>query len=64
MSLTGSRSVWNRRQSSTKRSGTTGDYITHETLTLHVVESPSLNAFLKSQKVNGEDATIGVEQVV
>ena len=39
------------------------DYITHETLTLHVLESPSPNAFLKSQKVNGEDATIGVEQV-
>ena len=30
------------------------DYITHE----------SPNAFLKSQKVNGEDATIGVEQVM
>ena len=39
------------------------DYITHETLTTIVVESPSPNAFLKSQKVNGEDATIGVEQV-
>ena len=39
------------------------DYITHETLTLHIVESSSPNAFLKSQKVNGEDATIGVEQV-
>ena len=39
------------------------DYITHETLALHVVESSSANAFLKSQKVNGEEATIGVEQV-
>ena len=39
------------------------DYITHETLALHVVESSSPNAYLKSQKVNGEDATIGVEQV-
>ncbi len=39
------------------------DYITHETLTLHVLKSPSPNAFLKSQKVNGEDAAIGVEQV-
>ena len=39
------------------------DYITHETLTLHVIESSSPDAFLKSQKVNGEDATIGVERV-
>ena len=39
------------------------DYITRETLTLHVVESSSPNAFVKPQKVNGEAATIGVEQV-
>ena len=39
------------------------DYITHETLTLNVLESSSSNTFLKSQKVNGEDATIGVERI-
>ena len=32
-------------------------------LTAIVVESSSPDAFLKSQKVNGEDTTIGVEQV-
>ena len=63
MFLIGSRSVWNRRQLSTKRLTSHRDYITHETLTLHVVESLSPNAFLKSQKVNGEEATIGVERV-
>ena len=38
-------------------------YITRETLTTHVVDSSSEDSFVKSQKVNGEDATIGVEQV-
>ena len=39
------------------------DYITHETLTTTVVEAPGDNTFVKSQKINGEAATIGVEQV-
>ena len=39
------------------------DYITRETLTTHVADSSSEDSFVKSQKVNGEDATIGVEQV-
>lgn len=39
------------------------DYITRETLTTAVVESASPNAFVKSQQINGEGATIGVERV-
>jgi isoleucyl-tRNA synthetase len=39
------------------------DYITRETLTTTVVDAPSPNAFVKLQQVNGEAATISVEQV-
>ena len=39
------------------------DYILRETLTTDVVESPSGNAFTVSQKLNGEPATLSVEQV-
>ena len=39
------------------------DYITRETLTKHVADSSGESSFVKSQKVNGEAATIGVEQI-
>ena len=39
------------------------DYILTETLTTEVVESPSENAFSLDQKLNGEPATLSVEQV-
>ncbi len=39
------------------------DYILQETLTTTVVESPSGNAFIVAQKLNGEPATLSVEQV-
>ena len=39
------------------------DYILQETLTTTVVESPSGNAFTVAQKLNGEPATLSVEQV-
>ncbi len=39
------------------------DYITRETLTDAIIEIPSANAFIKTQKVNGERATIGIEQL-
>ena len=39
------------------------DYITRETLTDGIIEIPSANAFIKTQKVNGERATIGIEQL-
>lgn len=39
------------------------DYITRETLTTQIVDSSSESSFVKSQKVNGEAATIGVEQI-
>ena len=39
------------------------DYITRETLTKHVADSSGESSFVKSQKVNGEAATIGVEQM-
>ena len=39
------------------------DYILQETLTTAVVESPSGNAFTVAQKLNGEPATLSVEQV-
>ena len=39
------------------------DYILQETLTTTVVESPSGTAFTVAQKLNGEPATLSVEQV-
>ena len=39
------------------------DYILRETLTTEVVESPSENAFSLEQMLNGESATLSVEQV-
>jgi isoleucyl-tRNA synthetase len=39
------------------------DYITRETLTTHVADSYGESSFVKSQKVNGETATIGVQQI-
>ena len=39
------------------------DYILQETLTTTVVESPGGNAFTVAQKLNGEPATLSVEQV-
>jgi len=39
------------------------DYILHETLTSVVVDTPSENAFTVVQKLNGEPATLSVEQV-
>ena len=39
------------------------DYILQETLTTTVVESPGGNAFKVPQKLNGEPATLSVEQV-
>ena len=39
------------------------DYILTETLTTEVVESPGENAFSFDQKLNGEPATLSVEQV-
>ena len=39
------------------------DYILHETLTTTVVDTPSENAFTLAQKLNGEPATLSVEQV-
>ena len=39
------------------------DYITRETLTTHVADSLGESFFVKSQKINGEDATIGVKQM-
>ena len=39
------------------------DYILRETLTTEVVESPGENAFCLDQKLNGELATLSVEQV-
>ena len=39
------------------------DYILQETLTTTVVEFPSGNAFTVAQKLNGEPATLSVEQV-
>ena len=47
MSLIGSRSVWNQRQIVHEAFDRHRDYITHETLTLHIVESPSANAFFE-----------------
>nr|AAW84295.1 putative isoleucyl-tRNA synthetase [uncultured Poribacteria bacterium 64K2] len=39
------------------------DYILRETLTTAVVDAPSENAFTVAQKLNGEPATLSVEQV-
>ena len=39
------------------------DYILQETLTAAVIEAPSGNAFTVDQKLNGEPATLSVEQV-
>ena len=39
------------------------EYILSETLTTAVVETPSENAFIVAQKLNGEPATLSVEQV-
>ena len=39
------------------------DYILRETLTTAVVDTPSENAFTVAQKLNGEPATLSVEQV-
>ena len=39
------------------------DYILRETLTTTVVDTPSENAFTVAQKLNGEPATLSVEQV-
>ena len=39
------------------------DYILSETLTTTVVDTPSENAFTLAQKLNGEPATLSVEQV-
>ena len=39
------------------------DYILTETLTTEVVESLGENAFSQDQKLNGEPATLSVEQV-
>ena len=39
------------------------DYILSETLTTTVVDTPSENAFTVAQKLNGEPATLSVEQV-
>ena len=39
------------------------DYILRETLTTAVVETPGENAFTLTQKLNGEPATLSVEQV-
>ena len=39
------------------------DYILHETLTTTVVDTPSEKAFTVAQKLNGEPATLSVEQV-
>ncbi len=39
------------------------DYILAETLTTEIVEFPSENAFSLEQKLNGEPATLSVEQV-
>ena len=39
------------------------DYILRETLTTAVVDAPSENAFIVAQKLNGEPATLSVEQV-
>ena len=39
------------------------DYILSETLTMAVVDTPGENAFTLAQKLNGEPATLSVEQV-
>ena len=39
------------------------DYIITETLTEEVVTAPNPTAFIKSQKINGQDATISLEQI-
>ena len=39
------------------------DYITTETLTEEIIPTPNPTAFIKSQKINGEDATISLEQI-
>ena len=39
------------------------DYILSETLTTAVVDAPSEKAFTVAQKLNGEPATLSVEQV-
>ena len=39
------------------------DYILRETLTTAVVDTPGENAFTLAQKLNGEPATLSVEQV-
>ena len=39
------------------------EYILQETLTTVVVDTPSENAFIVAQKLNGEPATLSVEQV-
>ena len=39
------------------------DYILRETLTTAVVDTPGENAFILAQKLNGEPATLSVEQV-
>ena len=39
------------------------DYILQETLTTTIVEFPSENAFTVAQKLNGEPATLSVEQI-
>ena len=39
------------------------DYILRETLTTEIVDVPSENAFTVAQKLNGEPATLSVEQV-
>ena len=39
------------------------DYIITETLTEEIVTAPNTTAFIKSQKINGQDATISLEQI-
>ena len=39
------------------------DYILSETLTTEIVDAPSENAFTVAQKLNGEPATLSIEQV-